>query len=89
MCIFDILDWQAFLTYITIPLAVDLYKSLKEYSCNPDSIPEHKWYHLPMENIKFFEERGEASFMIRMYQSRNLTIYYTLLFVLGLVLSYN
>lgn len=87
LCILDILDWQAFLTYITIPLAVDLYKSLKEYSCNPDSIPEHKWYHLPMENIKFFEQRGEASFMIRMYQSRNLMIYFSLLLVFGMILS--
>ena len=28
LCIFDIADWQVLLVYFTIPLAVDLYKSM-------------------------------------------------------------
>lgn len=87
MCVFDILDWQAFLTYITIPLAVDLYKSLKEFSCNPSDMPERRWYHFPMENMEMFAQRGEAAFMVRMYQSRNLMIYFSLFLVLGIILS--
>ena len=84
LCILDIADWQVLLCWLTIPLAIDLYKSMVDYTINSDSIPEHKWFHFPMEDM-----RGASNFMIRMYQSRNLTIYYTLLFVLGLVLSYN
>ena len=84
LCILDIADWQVLLSWLTIPLALDLYNSMVDYSVNSDSIPEHKWYHFPMEDM-----RGAPSFMIRMYQSRNLTIYYTLLLVIGLVLSYN
>lgn len=84
LCILDIADWQVLLCWLTIPLAIDLYKSMVDYTVNSESIPEHKWYHFPMEDM-----RGASNFMIRMYQSRNLTIYYTLLFVLGLVLSYN
>lgn len=84
LCILDIADWQVLLSWLTIPLALDLYKSMVDYSVNSDSIPKHKWYHFPME-----EMRGAPSFMIRMYQARNLTIYYTLLLVIGLVLSYN
>lgn len=84
LCILDIADWQVLLCWLTIPLAVDLYKSMVDYTVNSDSIPEHKWFHFPMEDM-----HGAPSFMIRMYQSRNLTIYYTVLFVIGLVLSYN
>ena len=84
LCILDIADWQVLLCWFTVPLAIDLYKSMVDYTINSESIPEHKWFHFPMEDM-----RGASNFMIRMYQSRNLTIYYTLLFVLGLVLSYN
>lgn len=87
LCIFDILDWQVFLTYLTIPLAVDLYKSMSEFACNPDDVPEHKWYHFPMEHLEKLKERNEAAFMIRMYQSRNLMVYFTLFLVIGIVLS--
>ncbi len=52
LCIFDIVDWQIFLVYLTIPLAVDLYKSMIEYTTNPNSLPERKWYHIPMENFE-------------------------------------
>ena len=87
LCIFDILDWQAFLVWLTIPMAIDLYKSMTEFSCDSNSIPEHKWYHFPMENMKHFQEKGEASFMIRIYQARNLMIYFAILLVISMVLS--
>ena len=87
LCIADIADWQVMFTYLTIPLAVDLYKSMKEYSCNPDDTPERKWYHIPMENLDLFKTRGEAPFMFRMFQSRNLMIYFSLFLVLGLIFS--
>lgn len=84
LCIFDILDWQVFLVCITVPLGIDLYKSMVEYSVEPDSIPEHKWYHFPMENMM-----GAPAFMTRMYQSRNLMIYYSLLLSAAIVLGLN
>ena len=80
--IFDILDWQVFLVYLTIPLAVDLYKSMKEFAADPASIPPHKWYHFPMENLM-----GAPSFMIRIYQSRNLMIYFSIIFSLAIILG--
>lgn len=87
LVIFDILDWQIFLIYLTIPMARDLYLSMSEYTINPESLPEHKWYHFPMENKDKLIDRGEGGFMIRMYQSRNLMIYFTLLFILGMIFS--
>ncbi len=87
LCIFDIADWQVFLVYLTVPLAVDLYKSLQEFSCNPDSVPDKKWYHFPMENLEELKKRGEAGFMTRIYQARNLMMYFSLFLVLGLILA--
>lgn len=84
LCLLDIADWQVLLTWFTIPLATDLYQSMIEYTTNSESIPKHKWFHFPMENM-----RGAPSFMTRMFQSRNLAIYYTVLLVLGLVFSMN
>lgn len=87
ICIPDIADWQVFLCFLTIPLAVDLYKSLAMFSENPETVPEKKWYHFPMENWKVLEERNETSFMMRMYQSRNLMIYFSLFLTIGILLS--
>lgn len=85
--IFDITDWQIFLTYLTIPLAVDLYKSMESFACNNESVPIKKWYHFPMEKLDYFIKRNEASFMFRMLQSRNLMIYFSILLVLGIIFS--
>ena len=87
LCVLDTADWQIFLTYLTIPLAIDLYKSLESFSTAPEEAPEHKWYHFPMENLEYFKNRNEDSFMIRMFQSRNLMIYFSMFMVLGIILS--
>lgn len=87
LCIFDILDWQIFFVFLTIPLATDLYNSLRTYVVEPQSLPEKKWYHFPMENLKRFIEQGEASFMMRLLQTRNLMIYFSSLIIVAILLS--
>ena len=87
LCIFDIADWQVFLTFLTIPLSIDLYKSMTDFSMDSENIPEHKWYHFPMENMKRFKEMNAESFMIRMYQSRNLMGYFSIILTIALVLG--
>ena len=57
------------------------------FAVNPEEMPKHKWYHFPMENIKQFDQKGEASFMIRMLQARNLMIYFSLLLILAILIS--
>ena len=83
-CIFDILDWQIFFVCLTIPMAVDLYKSLSKFIEDSESLPQKKWYHFPMENLKEFEKRNEASFMVRMFQSRNLMMYFSVIVVIAI-----
>ena len=87
ICIFDISDWQVLLALLTIPLGIDLYKSMLNYTIDNNSIPEHKWFHYPMENMKHIEKMKAESFMIRMYQSRNLMIYFSLFLTIGLILA--
>lgn len=87
LCIFDITDWQVFLTYLTIPLGIDLYKSLAMFAENPETVPEKRWYHFPMENWEKLKENNEISFMMRLYQSRNLMIYFSLFLTAGIILS--
>ena len=87
LCIFDILDWQVFLAFLTIPLAIDLYKSLQAFANNPNDVPQRKWFHFPMENLNTFIKRGEANFMMRMLQARNLMIYFSLFYTLAIILS--
>ena len=86
LCIFDILDWQVFLVLLTIPLAKDLYLSLENFACNSSSLPSKKWYHFPMENLSKFT-REESAFMIRIYQARNLMMYFSLILVLAIILG--
>lgn len=87
LCIFDIADWQVFLTFLTVPLAVDLFKSMTSYSIDSDSVPERKWFHFPMENMNFFKSINAEAFMMRMYQSRNLMGYFAVLLAFGLILG--
>ena len=86
LCIFDILDWQVFGVLLTIPLALDLYNSIKDFSINPQSVPTRRWFHFPMENLKAIKNIKAEAFMIRMYQSRNLMIYFSLLLTFAIVL---
>ncbi|MBE7710827.1 MAG: prenyltransferase [Cyanobacteria bacterium SIG31] len=86
LCVYDILDWQVFLVYITIPLGVDLYRSMKQYAFYSEGLPPKKWYHFPMENIEKYKKNNEAPFMIRMLQARNLMIYFSLVLVATIII---
>jgi len=77
--IFDIGDWQIFLTYLTIPLAINLINSLNEYIQDKEKIPERKFFNFPMENWDRLVQEGSAGFMFRMYQARNLMIYFSII----------
>ncbi|MCM1266143.1 MAG: prenyltransferase, partial [Candidatus Gastranaerophilales bacterium] len=81
--IFDIADWEIFLTFITIPLAVDLIKSLNLYIDNNEDLPEKKWFHFPFEDWDDIKENRSVIFMFRMYQARNLMIYFAILLAIS------
>ncbi len=86
LCIFDILDWQIFIIYLTLPLAFDLYKSMYSFSLDSEDLPRKKWYHFPMENLEDFIKRNEGAFMMRMLQARNLMIYFSLFLTIAIII---
>lgn len=82
ICIFDISDWEVFLTYLTFPLAINLTNSLKEYIKNPNYLPKQRWFNFPMGN---FENNKSASFLFRMFQTRNLMVYFATILSISLL----
>ena len=85
LCVaFDITDWQVMFTYLTIPLAANVYGSMLEYIENPESVPEMCWYNFPYENAEKLAEENTANFKFRMYQIRNLMMYFSLIFAFAL-----
>lgn len=79
LVIFDVADPSIFITYLTIPMALELYYSLKLYNEDKNTLPERHWWNFPMENQAMIKEQGTESFMFRLYQARNLMVYFSLL----------
>ena len=84
--IFDIVDWQIMLTYVTIPLAINLIDSLKIFIIDKKAIPDRKFFEYFMENWDEIIEEGSGAFMLRMYQARNLMVCFSLIFGVVLLL---
>ena len=72
------------LVFITVPLSIDLLKSMEEYLKNSKSIPERKYFHFPMENYIQLQNNGMLAYMFRMYQARNIMIYSAVIFAITL-----
>lgn len=84
LVIFDIIDWQVFLIFATIPLAINLLDSMKIFIIDNQEIPDRKVFEGVMEYWDDIVEEGSAAFMLRMYQARNLMVCFSL--ILGIVL---
>lgn len=84
--IFDIVDWEIILTYVTIPLAINLLDSLKIFIIDKKAIPDRKFFEYFMENWDEIVEEGSGAFMLRMYQARNLMVCFSLIFGVVLLL---
>lgn len=64
--------------FLSAPLAVALYRSMREYLRDPEKRPERKFWHGPMEAWDLRVKAGIDWFMFRWYMARNLTIAFTL-----------
>lgn len=76
-------EW-VFLALITIPLAVNLIKSVKLFIEDKTKLPDRKFYEGPMENWDIIMKEGSAGFMMRMYQARNLMIFFSIIYAAAL-----
>lgn len=76
-----------FITLITIPMAINLISSMKLYIDDKTKLPKRKFYEGPMENWDIILQEGSASFMMRMYQARNLMIFFSIIYAIALILG--
>lgn len=67
------------ITYITIPLIIDLYKSLKSYNEDKFSIPEPRFWNYPLDNWKKLKTSKSAPFFFRFLITRNISTWFMLL----------
>lgn len=77
-----------FITLITIPMAVNLITSVRLFIEDKTKLPKRKFYEGPMENWDIILQEGSASFMMRMYQARNLMIFFSTIYAIALILGH-
>lgn len=74
-------------TFLTIPLAVTLYKLMKLNIEHPETVPERKSWMGPMENWEEIVKNNAQNFMLKFYISRNIMMFFTILLCLGLLIG--
>lgn len=73
------------ITFITIPLAVTLYKLMKLNIEHPEIVPDRKPWMGPMENWEEIKTNNAQNFMLKFYISRNIMMFFTVLLCIGLL----
>lgn len=76
-----------FLPIITFPLALNVYRSIKQYYFEKEKPIEIKWWYFPINNIKILQQNGTANFYIRLFLARNTMIWFSAAMILAMFLS--
>lgn len=78
-------NYLYFITYVTIPLVIDLYNLLKKYNQNRNTpTPMHFWYQ-PLENWNSVKETYNAPFYLRFLFARNISTIFMLLTCIAII----
>lgn len=72
---------------ITIPLAIMLFVLVKMYNNNPQFLPAIKWWYHPLDNWDKVKREGTESFYLRLYQARNLMVWFSVLMLIAILLT--
>lgn len=75
------------ITYITIPLVIDLYKSLALYNQDKTNLPTIHFWHYPLDNWKEQVKTPNAPFYLRFLMARNIANLFLLLTCLAIYLE--
>jgi len=75
------------LPFLTVPLIVDLYNSLKLFNKDKTILPNVKFWHYPLDNWGNTKNTKDAPFYFRFFYSRNIVTYFMLLLCLGFLLE--
>lgn len=80
-------NYYAFIVYVTLPLVCELYKTMKIYNTDKNYKPAVKWWNYPLGNWDYITKEGSESFYLRMYLSRNINTWFTLIICATLLLD--
>ncbi len=76
-----------FLTFLTLPLIFDLYKSLQDFNKDKSNLPQIKFWHYPLDNWDKIKNSTDAPFYFRFFYVRNILIWFLLLVCIGIFLQ--
>lgn len=72
------------LTFLTFPLIIDLYNSMRLYNKDNTNLPKVYPWHYPLDNWNQVKKTPDAPFYFRFFYSRNITTLFMLLACLGI-----
>lgn len=75
------------ITFITIPLAIVLYRLMDLNINRPEFIPDRKLWMGPMENWEEIKTNNAQNFMLKFYISRNIMMFFTIFLCFGILAS--
>ncbi len=75
------------LPVLTCPFAVILYRLMQLYNKDKSFIPEIKWWYYPLENWENITQEGTQSFYLRLFLSRNIMIWFSILMLVAVCLN--
>lgn len=74
------------LPYLTLPMIIDLYNSMKLFNNDNKNLPKIYFWHYPLDNWKVVKKTPDAPFYFRFFYSRNITTLFMILACLGILL---
>ncbi len=70
---------------LTFPFAILLYVSMQMYIRDKNFLPPIRWWNYPLDNWQKIVEDKTECFYFRLYQARNLMVWFSLLMVLAVM----
>ena len=75
------------LTFSTLPLIIDLYRSLQDFNNDKSNLPKIKFWHYPLDNWDKIKNSTDAPFYFRFFYVRNILIWFLLLVCVGIIIQ--
>ena len=90
MCAFYAVIKHSFLftlPLITLPLSLTVYKSVRMYYEDKTILSEVRWWYYPLDNWEKIKNTNTAGFYLRLFITRNLMIWVSLIFTVSLIID--
>ena len=84
---FGLLNLWFLLTFLTLPRAIALIRSILDFYRNPQEIPARRWWYGSMQKWDEIKETELEWFMIRWYLARNLLTAFSFIIILVAILG--